>query len=95
MADLSFLRNIEELPAPARVYLKHLAAERMAEDDEADNGKMARLQERREDAWRKLRAAHFKATAPNALDSPAAQRLQFRMDSSYGNPNLIGGRGLR
>lgn len=95
LADLSYLRDIEELPAAARSYLKQLAAERMAEDDEADNSKLARLADRRESAWAQLMAAHFKATAPNALDSPAAQRLQFRMETSYGNPNLIGGRGLR
>lgn len=93
VGDLVILLAIEDLPAVAQQYLKHLSAEQYCVDDDADNIKVDKLQQRTMLAFHNLKAAEMKAQATNALDSPAAQQLTYRMGQHQGyNPMLPGGR---
>lgn len=93
-ADMTLRVPIENLPPQAFTYLKHLAAQAMYEDEDGDNQKLQRLSERKAFAWQQLQAAQFKAAAPNALHSPAAQALTYRIRQSGvpSNPMFPGGR---
>ncbi len=93
-ADLIMQIAIEDLPGAAAVYLKHLAAETFYVDDDGDNQKADRLKMRRLEAWAQLKAAELRAIATNALDSPMAQQLNYRINQSgtSSNPMYPGGR---
>lgn len=92
-ADLVVRLDIEDLPSIAASYLKHWAAENYYIDDDGDNQKSDKLAERRMLAFHALKAEELKVEATNALDSPAAQHLTYRIGQSQGhNPLLPGGR---
>jgi hypothetical protein len=84
---------IEDMPAVASTYLKHYAAHTYYLDDDGDKSKADELEKRTKMAWGFLQAAQLKAVASNALDSPSAQQLTYRIRQSRGGryPNLIGG----
>jgi hypothetical protein len=93
IVDMVVRLPVEELPTVAAVYLKHMAAEQYAVDDEADMIKIDKLQQRTMLAFHNLKAAQLKAQAINALDSPAAQQMRYRIGQHQGsNPMLPGGR---
>lgn len=93
VGDLVIRLEIEDLPAVAQQYLKHYAAEQYCIDDDADNIKVDKLSQRSMLAFHRLKAAEMKAEATNALDSPSAQQLRYRMGQTQGyNPMLPGGR---
>jgi hypothetical protein len=85
---------IEDMPAVASTYLKHLAAFDFFVDDEGDHIKAKELEKRMSKAWGFLQAAQLKAIATNALDSPFAAQLNHRIRQSgtATNPNWPGGR---
>lgn len=86
--------DIEDMPAVASSYLKHLAAWEFFIDDDGDITKARELEKKKDIAWGKLQAAQMKALATNALDSPAAAQLLYRIHQSgtNTNPNFPGGR---
>jgi hypothetical protein len=92
-ADLVMQLAIEDLPQCAATYLKHWAAQNYYVDDDGDLGKADRLKERTMLAWHSLKAAQLKAEATNALDSPAAQSLRYRIRQQGfpSNPMFPGG----
>ena len=94
VADLIILLDVEDLPQVAASYLKHSAAQNYYVDDDGDNSKADRLAERTMLAWHSLKAAQLKAEATNALDSPEAQRLRYRIGQmgAASNPMYPGGR---
>lgn len=94
IADLVVMIDIEDLPPIAASYLKHIAAERFYLDDDGDVQKTQMLQDRRQEAWFKLKAEQMRVQATNRLDSPAAQALTYRVHgTTYAtNPMLPGGR---
>jgi len=93
-ADMVIQLPIDDLPHVAAAYLKHMAAEAFYVDDDGDMTKANKLNERKTLAWHALKAAEMKALAVNALDSPAARELTYRIRSvsSPTNPMLPGGR---
>ena len=78
-ADLILLRPVTELPAPALSYLKHLCRHAVLIDDDGDLQKVAKVEDQKAEAWHRLYAYELKTTAQNALDSPAAQQLLYRI----------------
>lgn len=95
-ADLILLRPINELPAIAASYLKHLCREQVVVDDDGDQQKVDRIKEAKAEAWHRLYSHELKTTAQNALDSPAAQQLRYRIGSvnTPSNSYFPGGRGF-
>lgn len=95
-ADLILLRPVNELPAVAASYLKHLCREAVVIDDDGDQVKIDRIKEQKAEAWHRLFSYELKTTAQNALDSPAAQQLRYRIGSvnTPSNAYLPGGRGF-
>jgi Tail tubular protein len=95
-ADLVILLDYEDLPHVAMSYLKHWAAEQFYVDDDGDMQKADRLQQRTSLAWHSLKAEAMKIMSVNALDSPAAQNLRYRIGSTgiNHNANFVGGRPL-
>lgn len=93
-ADIVVLLPVEELPHPAAAYLKHMAAEQFVTDDDGDQIKVNKLNERTVAAWHRLMAEELKNQSTNALDSPAASLLRYRIRQTSGpsNPMLPGGR---
>lgn len=92
--DLILMRAVEELPAHAASYLKHLCAQEHYVNDDGDLNKAKLLQDRVDRAWFELYSAELKITKKNALQSPMAMTLRYRMQQNgiSANPNLIGGR---
>ncbi len=93
-ADLILLRPVNELPAPAASYLKHLCREAVTIDDDGDLQKVSKIQEQKAEAWHRLYAYELKTTGQNALDSPAALQLRYRIGQMQtpSNPYIPGGR---
>jgi hypothetical protein len=93
-ADLILELTVEELPATAAAYLKNLAVQQFYEDDDGDLNKARKLEERTAKAWHRVYAEELKVTAANALSSPQAQTLRYRIgqSGSPSNPNYPGGR---
>jgi len=93
-ADIVLQIEIPDMPSQAASYLKHLAAEAMYVDDDGDPLKMQRLKDRVTIAWQQLRAEELRVLATNALDSPIAQQLRYRIQTGSGsvNPMYPGGR---
>jgi len=93
-ADLVIQLAIEELPQAAASYLKHLTAENYYVDDDGDLSKAQLLKGRTQFAWNALKAAELKAENTNALDSPQAQYMRYRIQQSGSpsNPTWPGGR---
>ncbi|WKV16999.1 tail protein [Nostoc phage NMeng1] len=93
-ADMVIQLPIEDLPHVAAAYLKHMAAEAFFVDDDGDITKANKLNEHKTLAWHALKAAEMKALSTNALDSPAARELTYRIRSvsTSTNPMLPGGR---
>lgn len=96
VADISVLLPVTELPASAGSYLKHLIASNFYVDDDGDLSKASRLEARVARAWAQLQADELRAVNPNALQSPAAQALTYRVGQagSPSNPMFPGGRRL-
>lgn len=93
IADLVMQLDIEDLPPVAFTYLKHKAAQEYYLDDDGDVGKVDRLQQRTMEAFHSLKAEALKVENTNALDSPAAQQLLYRIGNGYSrNPVWPGGR---
>lgn len=94
VSDLVILLEIEDLPQVAATYLKHWTAQEYYVDDDGDLNKSSKLEERTMTAWHALKAAQLKAESTNALDSPAAQNLRYRIRQAglQTNPMLPGGR---
>lgn len=92
--DMVIELDVEDLPQIAATYLKHYAAEAYCVDDDGDKEKVAKMAERTYLAYHSLKAAQMKNTATNALDSPAAKQLRYRIGNGgyNGNPMLPGGR---
>ena len=87
--------DIEDLPHSAGTYVKHMAAEAMHTDDDGDTkGKGEKLAERVMLAWHNLKAEELKVANINALNSPHAAQLRYRMTQAMApsNPRLLGGR---
>lgn len=95
--DMLLLLDIEDLPQVAASYLKHWAAENYYVDDDGDLQKAAKLQERTMFAWHDLKAAQMRIESTNALDTPAARSLLYRIGQSGNSSNLMlpGGRSRR
>lgn len=93
-ADLVIQLEIPDLPQSAASYLKHLAAQNYYVDDDGDLAKASELNRRVQMAWNALKAAEMKAESTNALDSPMAQYLRYRVGQSGipSNPTWPGGR---
>lgn len=91
--DMVMELAIEDLPQIAASYIKHYAAEAYCVDDDGDKEKVAKLSERTMLAYHSLKAAQMRSEATNALDSPSAQQLRYRIRSGgyNGNPYLPGG----
>lgn len=85
---------IEDIPHNAGTYLKHLAAESMFTSEDGDQLKMDRLKEKTALAWHLLKAEEFKTANINALNSPTAAQLRYRIGQvlSPSNPMWPGGR---
>lgn len=93
VADIVLQLSIEDLPPVAFSYLKHKAAQEYYLDDDGDVGKVDKLSQRTMFAWHALKAEQLKVENTNALDSPAAQQLNYRIGSGYSrNPMWPGGR---
>lgn len=86
--------DIEDMPAVASTYLKHAAAWEFFVSDEGDQVKAKELEKLKVQAWGFLQAAQLKAIATNALDSPFASQLNYRIRQSgtATNANFPGGR---
>lgn len=86
---------IDDMPAVASSYLKHMATWEYFVADEGDQIKAKELEKQMTRAWGKLQAASLKALNTNALDSPAAAKLMYRIRNggTNTNPNFPGGRG--
>jgi len=85
---------IEDIPHNAGTYLKHLAAESMFTSEDGDQLKMDRLKEKTALAWHLLKADELKTANINALNSPTAAQLRYRIGQvlSPSNPIWPGGR---
>lgn len=92
--DLVLLLDIEDMPQVATSYLKHKAAEDYFVDDDGDLNKAAKLHDRTVLAWHALKAKELQIQSVNALDSPAARELNYRIrGGGYSfNPTMPGGR---
>ncbi len=95
-ADIVILLEYEDLPQVAASYLKHWAAEQYYVDDDGDIQKANKLQERTALAWHALKAEEMRVVSVNALDSPAAQNLRYRIGNTgiHHRANVVGGRPL-
>lgn len=95
-ADIVILLDYEDLPQVAASYLKHWAAEQYYVDDDGDIQKANKLQERTALAWHALKAEEMRVMSVNALDSPAAQNLRYRIGNTgiHHRANFVGGRPL-
>lgn len=93
-ADLILLRPVNELPAIAASYLKHLCREAVVIDDDGDQMKVDRITTQKSEAWHRLYSHELKTTGQNALDSPAAQQLRYRIGqmNTPSNSMALGGR---
>lgn len=93
-ADLILLRPVNELPAIAASYLKHLCREAVVIDDDGDQVKVDRITNQKAEAWHRLYSHELKTTGQNALDSPAAQQLRYRIGqmNTPSNSYVLGGR---
>lgn len=89
ICDLTLQIDIADLPAQAASYLKHKAGEVIYVDDDGDAQKMQRLEERSASAWQILKAEQMRVLATNALDSPVAQQLRYRIRTGGGNTNAM------
>lgn len=94
LVDVLLLLPIEDLPAAAATYLKHWAGFSYYVDDDGDMTKANKLQERAEDAWANLTNASLRHQQPNALQTPYANKMRYRIGQfgSPSNPMLPGGR---
>ncbi len=94
VANIVTLLSIEDLPAAAFSYLRRKAAVQQYIDEDGDAQKMQRLEMDMTRAWNKLMSEEFKNIGTNALDSPAAQKLTYRIGQYSGtsNPFVPGGR---
>lgn len=92
--DLVTQVEIEDMPAVASSYLKHLATWEYFVADDGDQIKARELEKMKDQAWARLQAAQLKALNTSALDSPAAAQLLYRIHQSGTptNPNWPGGR---
>lgn len=92
--DLTVNVDYEDLPAIAAVYLKKYAVYRYFADDDGDQIKAKTLIEDRDRAWGFLQAKQLQVLGVNALDSPAAAELNYRIrqQGMATNPNFPGGR---
>lgn len=92
-ADIVTLLAIEDLPAPAFNYLRHVASHSMYVADDGDQQKLMRLEDRVNIAWADLKSAELQAIAPNALHSPSADNLLYRIGQGGqpSNPVFPGG----
>lgn len=91
--DIKVQLEIDDLPAAAQNYIKHLAAERVFTDEDGDQQKLAKLERNRQMAWQTLQAESLKNQAVNALDGYTAQAMTRGWAASGSrNPNYIGGR---
>lgn len=86
--------EIDDMPSVASSYLKHLATWEYFIADEGDQIKAKELEKIKMTAWGKLQSAQLKALNTNALDSPAAAQLLYRIrqNGTRTNPNFPGGR---
>lgn len=93
-ADIVIVLDYEDLPQIAASYLKHKAAHAYYVDDDGDDAKSDKLKERAMEAWHLLQSEQMKVLSTNALDSPSAQLLNYRIQSagSADNPAFPGGR---
>jgi hypothetical protein len=94
LVNLVIMQSIPDLPHKAATYLKHLAAETMFMADDGDEQKIRRLKEFTATAWHQLKAEELKNANVNALNSPAAAALRYRIVQaiSPSNPRMPGGR---
>ena len=86
--------SIEDLPDSAAMFIQQTAAFDFYVNDDGDREKSDRLEKRVLDAWAILQQESLRTTDVNALNSPAASNLRYRMQqrgTAY-NPNLPGGR---
>ena len=93
--DLVTQIDIADMPAVASSYLKHLATWMFFVSDDGDITKSKELEKPMARAWANLQRAQMKALATNALDSPFAAQLSYRIRQSGAgatNPNFPGGR---
>lgn len=88
--------GVNNLPSTAASYLKHKAAKEYYIDDDGDIEKSTKLKDRVTEAWNTLMAEELRNTATNALQTPAAQAVRYRIHqfSSPSNPYFPGGRRL-
>lgn len=93
-ANITVRLAIEDMPHNAATYLKHLAALAMYVADDGDQQKMDRLEQRVSQAWHTLKAEELKVANVNALNSPSAATLRYRIGQSGtpSNPMYPGGR---
>ncbi len=94
-ADIVTQIDIADMPAVASSYLKHIATWTFFVNDDGDITKSKELEKLMTQAWGRLQAAKLKALATNALDSPFAAQLNYRIRQSGAgatNPNFPGGR---
>lgn len=93
-ANIVVRQPIENMPHNAATYLKHLAALAMYVADDGDQQKMDRLEQRVSMAWHTLKAEELKVANVNALNSPSAAQLRYRIGQAGtpSNPMLPGGR---
>lgn len=91
--DIILQLAVEDLPPQAATYLKHMSAEAYYVDDDGDMVKADKLKERTTMAWHVLKAEQLKVEQTNALDSPAAVHLNYRIrqQGSSSNPLYPGG----
>lgn len=92
-ADIVIMLDIEDLPQSAASYLKHWAAEQYYTDDDGDMQKADKLAQRTALAFHALKAEQMKVMSTNALDSPAAQQLLYRINNTgvHHRANFVGG----
>lgn len=96
VADLTVRLEIEDLPPSAASYLKHMAAEAYYVDDDGDNQKADKLQQRTVRAFHILKSEEMEQQAVNAMDSPSARALTYRIGQYSGGYEAVpGGRILQ
>lgn len=95
-ADLVIWLDVEDLPQVAASYLKHWTAGEYYVDDDGDLNKASKLAERTMMAWHNLKAEQMRVESTNALDSPAAQQMLYRINNTgvHHRANFVGGRPL-
>lgn len=92
-ADVIVLLPVEYLPETAASYLKHFCKKMFFNDDDGDQVKLREIKEDVALAWHNLYSRELKEQANNALNSPAALQLRYRI-GQYGtttNPAYPGG----